>query len=71
MRCPPDDAASIRELLMVDPCCYVREADLALLFGSREDAIALIAKAYLAFDLVLTDCKEIMAPGKVWLERNS
>jgi hypothetical protein len=41
---------------MVDPLHYVREADLAVLNGRREAAMALIAKAYLAFDLVAVDC---------------
>jgi hypothetical protein len=41
---------------MIDPLHYVREADLALLNGNRDAAVALITKAYLAFDLMAADC---------------
>lgn len=37
---------------LLDPQRYVREADRALANGHREEAIALVAKAYLAFDLL-------------------
>jgi hypothetical protein len=47
-----------------DPCAYVRQADLALLYGSREEAVALIAQAYLAFDLVLADSDMVTELGK-------
>ncbi len=62
----PDLATNFAELSAVDPCRYVRQADLALLYGSREEAVAMIAQAYLAFDLVLADCDDIMGWGKVW-----
>jgi hypothetical protein len=42
--------ASVASLL--DPQRYLREADRALANGHRDDAIALVAKAYLAFDLL-------------------
>ena len=45
-----------------DPHRYVREADLALLYGTRERAVALIARAYIAFDLASVDCDEFMVP---------
>ena len=41
---------------MLDPQRYVRQADMALLYGSRDEAIALIAQAYLAFDLLAVRC---------------
>jgi hypothetical protein len=66
-----EDATGIPEFSVVDPCDYLREADLALLYGSREQAVALIAKAYLAFDLALADCGEVMPRGKVWPGRSS
>ena len=47
-----------------NPCAYVRQADLALLYGSREEAVALIAQAYLAFDLVLADSDMVTELGK-------
>jgi hypothetical protein len=47
-----------------DPCAYVRQADLALLYGSREEAVALIAQAYLAFDLVLADSDAVTDSGR-------
>ena len=47
-----------------NPCAYVRQADLALLYGSREEAVALIAQAYLAFDLVLADFDEVTELGR-------
>lgn len=63
----PDLAISPLQSSALDPCRYVREADLALLYGSREDAVALIAQVYLAFDLVLEYCDELTGkalPGR-------
>ena len=71
MQCPPDEATGIPEITLIDPCGYVREADLALLYGSREEAVALIAMAYLAFDLLLADCEDVMVRRKVWPGRSS
>ena len=56
---------------LLDPHRYLREADLALLYGSREDAIALIAQAYLAFDLLAAECDTIKCLGFAHSERNS
>ena len=67
----PDLGPDPSGLSAPDPCGYVRRADLALLYGSREEAIALIAQAYLAFDLVLGDCDEITGSGRVWPGRSS
>ena len=53
----PDLGTNPAQLSAVDPCRYVRQADLALLYGSREEAVALIAQAYLAFDLVLAELR--------------
>ena len=60
MEYPPDfafDRATEQTRLasLLDPHRYLREADLALLYGSRDDAVALIAQAYLAFDLRAAD----------------
>ena len=62
----PDLATNLAQLSAVDPCRYVRQADLALLYGSREEAVAMIAQAYLAFDLVLANCDDITGWGRVW-----
>lgn len=43
-------------LTLLDPYRYVLAADEALRGGSRDDAVALIAQAYLAFDLLSADC---------------
>ncbi|HET7880591.1 MAG TPA: hypothetical protein VFL55_06865 [Acetobacteraceae bacterium] len=51
----PDDP----DLLSLNPYRYVQKADLALLYGSRDDAVELIAQAYLAFDLVLLNAAAI------------
>jgi hypothetical protein len=59
-----------RAVSPADPSRYVREADLALLYGSRELAVALIARAYLAYDLLLADCDDFTNPGKEWPERS-
>jgi hypothetical protein len=61
-----DLRTNLAELSAVDPCRYVRQADLALLYGTREEAVAMIAQAYLAFDLVLANCDDITGWGKVW-----
>ncbi len=54
-----------QELPALDPCCTVRQADLALLNRRREEAAALITQAYLAFDLVLADCDDVTGLGRV------
>ncbi len=41
---------------LLDPYRYILEADQALCDGSRDNAVALIAQAYLAFDLLSADC---------------
>lgn len=46
------------DLLTLDPCRYVREADAALRSGNREAAVALIQQAFLAFDLVAGNCDD-------------
>jgi len=45
-----------RLLTLLDPYRYVLAADDALRDGKREDAVALIAQAYLAFDVLSADC---------------
>jgi hypothetical protein len=65
----PADQSSVAALL--DPQRYLREADLALLYGGREDVIALIAQAYLAFDLLAAECSPLKSQGTARLERNS
>ena len=62
----PDLATNPAQLSAADPCRYVSQADLALLYGSREEAAAMIAQAYLAFDLALANCDDITGWGKVW-----
>lgn len=49
----PDLGTESPDLLPLNPRDCVEQADLALLHGSREAAVALIAQAYLAFDLAL------------------
>ena len=56
---------------LLDPCHYVREADHALRRGDRKAALALIAQAYLAFDLCSAGCQKARASGKGSSERNS
>lgn len=65
----PSDQPSVATLL--DPQRYLREADLALLYGSREDVIALIAQAYLAFDLAAAECHTLNRPDTARSERSS
>jgi hypothetical protein len=67
----PDPGTGPVEFVTVDPCRYVREADLALRSGRREEAVSLIGQAYLAFDLVRADCERLMAGGKAWPGRSS
>lgn len=62
----PSDVATL-----LDPQRYLREADLALLYGSREDVIALIAQAYLAFDLMAAECHSLNCQDTEHSERNS
>ena len=67
----PDLGSNRPDFSGLDPCHYVREADLALLYGSRELAVALIAQAYLAFDLMLADCDQVTGLGRAWPGRSS
>jgi hypothetical protein len=56
---------------ILDPYRYVREADQALARGDQEQARALIAQAYLAFDLCAAGCEQARARDRGWSERNS
>jgi len=67
----PDPGTVHVEFVALDPCRYVREADQALRGGRREQAVSLIAQAYLAFDLVSADCERFMAAGRAWSGRSS
>ena len=61
-----------RPVPLLDPCRFVRDADLALARGDREEAVLLIQQAYLAFDLCANWCCErVRAAGKDRSERNS
>jgi len=51
------------------PCCYVHEADVALLNDRREEAVALITLAYLAYDQMLAP--RVAVTDTAWPERNS
>jgi hypothetical protein len=42
---------------LLDPFHYVREADRALVCGNRAEAVASISLAYLAFDVISSDCE--------------
>jgi hypothetical protein len=59
------------EALPLDPSHYLRLADLALLYGSRDEAEALVTMAYLAFDLMLGESQEITELRKVWPGRSN
>ncbi len=64
----PNRGSDVLEPSAPDPCSYVRQADLALLDGDRQDAVA---QAYVAFDLVCADCCEVTGPGSAWPGRSS
>jgi hypothetical protein len=59
------------EAVCPDPCHYVRMADLALLYGSRAEAEALVSLAYLAFDQMLASCDDVTRWGRVSSEKSS
>jgi hypothetical protein len=59
------------EMALADPCHYVRQADLALLYGSRAEAVTLIAQAYLAYDLALAEDAAITGLRRVWPGKSS
>jgi hypothetical protein len=67
----PKSESSARGTISPDPCHYVRMADLALLYGSSEEAEAMVTLAYLAFDLTLAECGEATNWGRVWPGRSS
>ena len=67
----PDLGTGPLQHVSVDPCRYVREADLALLGGMREAAAALVAQAYLAFDIARADCEQLRISGRACPGRNS
>ena len=50
---------------LVEPYLYLRQADVALLQGNREQAIALIGRIYLAFDLLVAGCDEISDSDRI------
>ena len=54
-----------------DPSHYLRLADLALLYGSRDEAEALITMAYLAFDSMWIEREDFIAARKVWPGRSN
>lgn len=54
-----------------DPSHYLRLADLALLYGSRDEAEALITMAYLAFDWMWIEREDFIAARKVWPGRSN
>ncbi len=54
-----------------DPSHYLRLADLALLYGSRDEAEALITMAYLAFDSMWIEREDFIAVRKVWPGRSN
>ncbi len=56
---------------LLDPYRYVREADRALERGDSDHARALIAQAYLAFDLCAAGCEQARARDKELWERNN
>ena len=56
---------------LLDPQRYVREADCALTNGRRDDSIALIAQAYLAFDLLNPGCGVTTRSAQAKPERSS
>jgi hypothetical protein len=56
---------------LLDPYHYVLEADRALARGHRDQARALIAQAYLAFDLCAAGCEQARARDRESSERNS
>ena len=56
---------------LLDPYLYLRQADVALLQGNREQAVKLIAKIYLAFDLLTGGCDEFSEWGTSPPERSN
>jgi hypothetical protein len=64
----PDDP---RLVSLLDPYLYLRQADVALLQGNREQAITLITKIYLAFDLLAGGCDEFSEWGTIPRERSN
>ncbi len=71
MRYFPSSTSGMRETIPMDPYHYVRLADLALLYGNRDQAEALVTMAYLAFDLMLAGSDEVTSWGRMWPGRNS
>jgi hypothetical protein len=67
----PQTGTGAQDAVQFDPCHYVRLADMALLYGSREEAEALVTMAYVAFDLILAEGDDVTRWGRVWPGRNS
>jgi hypothetical protein len=57
---------------VLDPYRFIREAEVAIISGNRKVAVALIAQAYFAFDLLAVDCNNaIKTPDIALQERNN
>ena len=67
----PDMANQLRPPSAVDPCRYVRQADVALLHGNREEARGADRAGLPGLRPVLAICDDITGWGTVWSERNS
>jgi hypothetical protein len=71
MRYHPIIESGELDAYLPDPSHYVRLADVALLYGSRDEAESLITMAYNAFDATLGEWGDITELQKAWPEKNN
>jgi len=72
MEFPTDSVPNESRLVsMIDPYLYLRQADRAVELGNRDQAVTLIARVYLAFDLLVAGSDEINDQGMIQRERSN
>jgi hypothetical protein len=60
-----------RLVALLDPYLFLLQADLAVERGQRDQAVEMIARVYLAFDLLAAGCDGLSERGQIPQERSN